>query len=98
MSAYFVSDIPLLDAINVNCDEFGWDIGVDIDLLRAKYTDIKTSDIFLGKELCNGYEDGTMLRFKQGLRECRTSETVSQIAAHLKCANNRFIDADINNE
>ena len=67
----------ITDAVSVNCNEYGWDIAVDIDMLRGKYPDMKTSNIYLGKNLCHGFEDGSRLKFKQGLRDRLTSETVS---------------------
>lgn len=71
-----LSDKQLGDAISANCNEFGWDIKVDMDILRCIYPDIKASDIYLGKNLCNGEEERATLTFTQGLRECLTSEIV----------------------
>ena len=75
------TDKKLTDGIDASCDEFGWDIKVDLDALRCLYPDIdiRGSDIYLGKNLCHGEENGDVLTFNQGLRDCLTSEIVGLI-------------------
>ena len=63
----------------MGCNEYGWDIRVDMNMLRREYPNIRASDIYLGKNLCTGLDYGSSLLFHQGLRECLTSETVSMI-------------------
>ena len=73
---YCISDVRLEDAISVNCNEYGWDIRVDMSIMRSMYPNIRASDIYLGKNLCTGINYGSSVVFHQGLRECLTSETV----------------------
>ena len=79
LTVFCFAVFQLSNAIRVNCNEYGWDIAIDIDMLRKAYPDIKSSNIYLGKNLCGGTEDGSRLVFKQGLRDCLTSETVGNI-------------------
>ena len=65
------------DIIRVNCDESGWNIRVDMNLLRQLYPNAKASDIYLGENSCTGSQTWYSVTFHQGLRECLTSETVS---------------------
>ena len=71
------TDFRVEDAIRVGCNEYGWDIRVDMNILRSMYPSIRASDIYLGKNLCMGLDYGSSLLFHQGLRECLTSESVS---------------------
>lgn len=76
---WFTTSVPrtkLEDAIFVNCDENGWNIVVDMYRLREIYPNAKASDIYLGENSCNGVQSWNTLTFKQGVRECLTSETI----------------------
>lgn len=73
-----VSEFRLEDAIHVGCNEYGWDLRIDMVMMRTMYPNMRASDIYLGKNLCTGLDYGSYLLFHQGLRECITSETVSQ--------------------
>ncbi|XP_052770931.1 CUB and zona pellucida-like domain-containing protein 1 [Mya arenaria] len=64
------------DAIAVGCSDIGWNIRVDISRLRQTLPGIRTSDIYLGENSCIGLEENGALYFRQGLRECLTSETI----------------------
>ncbi|XP_052276800.1 deleted in malignant brain tumors 1 protein-like [Dreissena polymorpha] len=64
------------DAIRVACSETGWDIQVDKSILRHLYPSARASDIYLGENICVGFESWNRVVFQQGLRECLTSETI----------------------
>ncbi|KAH3842061.1 hypothetical protein DPMN_115549 [Dreissena polymorpha] len=64
------------DAIRVGCSETGWDIQVDMGMLRRVYPNARASDIYLGENTCTGVESWYRVVFQQGLKECITSETV----------------------
>ncbi|XP_045179865.2 CUB and zona pellucida-like domain-containing protein 1 [Mercenaria mercenaria] len=73
ISTYFTG-YKLEDAIDVSCGENGWDITVHMDKLRQIYPNAKASDIYLGDNTCTGTLSGERLTFRQGLRECLTTE------------------------
>ncbi|XP_052276796.1 deleted in malignant brain tumors 1 protein-like isoform X2 [Dreissena polymorpha] len=64
------------DAIRVGCSERGWNIQVDMGMLRRVYPSARASDIYLGENTCLGVDTWYYVMFQQGLRECLTSETV----------------------
>ena len=70
------SGFTIKDAIHVSCDESGWDIQVDMATLRQADPGARASDIFLGENTCTGIERQGVLYFRQGLRECRSTEAV----------------------
>jgi hypothetical protein len=67
----------LTDAIRVGCDENGWNIRVDLTVLRNIHPGAVASDIYLGENTCTGTQGWNTVTFQQGLRECLTSQTVS---------------------
>ena len=73
------------DAIHVSCDESGWDIQVNMATLRQADPGARASDIFLGENTCTGIERQGVLYFRQGLRECRSTEAV-YLLLFSKCA------------
>ena len=70
------SRFTIKDAIHVSCDESGWNIQVDMATLRQADPGARASDIFLGENTCTGIERQGVLYFRQGLRECRSTEAV----------------------
>ncbi|XP_052791896.1 deleted in malignant brain tumors 1 protein-like [Mya arenaria] len=69
------SGYTVYDAIRVSCNEQGWDIQVDMNRLRLAAPGALSSDIYLGENSCTGTEEWGILHFRQGLRQCLTSET-----------------------
>ncbi|XP_052794511.1 deleted in malignant brain tumors 1 protein-like isoform X2 [Mya arenaria] len=69
------SGYTVYDAIRVSCNEQGWDIQVDMGRLRLAAPGALASDIYLGENSCTGTEEWGILHFRQGLRQCLTSET-----------------------
>ncbi|XP_060607114.1 deleted in malignant brain tumors 1 protein-like [Ruditapes philippinarum] len=68
---------PTMDEIiHVDCDENGWNIRVDMYRLRELYPNARASDIYLGENSCTGSQSWSSVTFRQGLRECLTSETI----------------------
>ena len=72
--------IRLQDSIKSHCTPNGWDISVDMTILRKLYPGAKASEMYIGENSCRGTESGNTVRFEQGLRECLTSEIVTQNA------------------
>ncbi|XP_060556057.1 deleted in malignant brain tumors 1 protein-like isoform X2 [Ruditapes philippinarum] len=66
----------LTDAIRVGCDENGWDIRVDLTVLRNIHPGAVASDIYLGENTCTGTQGWNTITFQQGLHECLTSQTI----------------------
>ena len=72
--------IRVEDAITSPCTPNGWDIIVDMNGLRQIYPAAKAPEIYLGENSCKGTEFGNSVCFLQGLRECLTSEIVTESA------------------
>ena len=72
--------ISVRDSIKSHCTPNGWDVSIDMTILRKIYPDAKASEIYMGENSCIGTELGNVVRFEQGLRECLTSEIVTQDA------------------
>ncbi|XP_060591027.1 deleted in malignant brain tumors 1 protein-like isoform X2 [Ruditapes philippinarum] len=68
--------LRLEDSVKVSCNVNGWDIKVDMGILKQVYPGSKPTDIYLGENTCNGLYSWNVLTFNQGLRECLTSETI----------------------
>ncbi|XP_060579925.1 pancreatic secretory granule membrane major glycoprotein GP2-like [Ruditapes philippinarum] len=66
----------LTDAIRVGCDENGWNIRVDLTVLRNLHPGAVASDIYLGENTCTGTQGWNTVTFQQGLHECLTSQTI----------------------
>ncbi|XP_053391824.1 uncharacterized protein LOC128554583 [Mercenaria mercenaria] len=69
--------LKLEDVIRPGCTSNGWNITVDISKLRELYPMVTMSHIYFGDNSCRGQVIGTTLTFKQGFRDCITSERVS---------------------
>ncbi|KAK3599689.1 hypothetical protein CHS0354_037160 [Potamilus streckersoni] len=74
------SGYSLDNAITSSCTSSGWYIQVDMYMLRQMYPLARESDIYLGENSCTGYSNGYTLVFQHGIRDCLTSETVTQNA------------------
>ncbi|XP_060607118.1 CUB and zona pellucida-like domain-containing protein 1 [Ruditapes philippinarum] len=70
---YTTYSLYFQNAINVDCNEFTWNILVDMNKLRQIFPNAKGSDIYLGENKCTGIEKNGHLTFQQGLDECLTS-------------------------
>ncbi|KAK3599692.1 hypothetical protein CHS0354_037163 [Potamilus streckersoni] len=68
------------NAISSSCTSSGWYIQVDMYRLGQMYPLARESDIYLGVNSCTGYSNGYTLVFQHGIRDCLTSETVTQNA------------------
>lgn len=66
----------LVDAVHVSCDDTGWNIRVDMSLLRTIHPGAVGSDIYLGENTCTGVDSWGILSFHQGFHECLTSQMV----------------------
>ncbi|XP_053399313.1 deleted in malignant brain tumors 1 protein-like [Mercenaria mercenaria] len=66
----------LADAIQVSCNENGWNIRVNLALLRNIHPGSVSSDIYLGENSCTGVESWNTVTFHQGLHECLTSQMI----------------------
>ena len=72
--------VRVQDSIKSHCTPNGWDVSIDMNSLRKIYPGAKASEIYMGENSCRGTESGNTVRFEQGLRECLTSEIVTQNA------------------
>ena len=75
---HHTSVISVRDSIKSHCTPNGWDVSIDMTILRKIYPGAKASEIYMGENSCIGTELGNIVRFEQGLRECLTSEIVTQ--------------------
>ncbi|XP_053391822.1 CUB and zona pellucida-like domain-containing protein 1 [Mercenaria mercenaria] len=55
----------------------GWNISIDLSILKQLYPTVTPSNIYFGDNSCRGKVIRTTLVFQQGFRDCLTSERVS---------------------
>ena len=67
----------LEQAINVRCDGYnGWDIRIDMNMMRTMYPNMRASHLYLGRNSCTGQNYGSYVMFKNSLVDCGSSQTV----------------------
>ena len=68
--------LEIQDAVQMGCTPDGWDISVNMTLLRHIYPDSGVSQIKLSDQKCTGYVDGDLIVFKQSFTACSTHAKV----------------------
>ncbi|XP_053406217.1 mucin-3A-like [Mercenaria mercenaria] len=69
--------LQLEDVIHPGCSSLGWNISVDMVLLRKLYPQTVATNIYFGDNTCRGVKEGTLMLFQQGFKDCLTSERIS---------------------
>ncbi|XP_078312996.1 uncharacterized protein LOC111133966 isoform X2 [Crassostrea virginica] len=62
--------------VSVECMDDGWNITVNLSLLRQKYPDFNPDECYIGLDNsnCTGHEEENQLHFGQNFEDCKTSE------------------------
>lgn len=68
--------LQLENAIHHGCTSSGWNITINMSIMKQLYPNITTNQIYFGDNSCRGTETGSSLVFQQGFRDCLTSERV----------------------
>ena len=82
LRCYVVPGLTIKDAVQVSCNDSGWDIHVNLTRLGQASPGARASDIFLGENACTGTERQGVLYFQRGLDECLTTKSVSVFIVH----------------
>jgi hypothetical protein len=72
-----ISGIQLKDAIHPDCSNTGWNISVNLTILKMLYPGITPYQVYFGDNSCRGQNTRDLIVFQQGFRDCLTSERVS---------------------
>ncbi|KAL4237757.1 hypothetical protein ACF0H5_002469 [Mactra antiquata] len=69
--------LSLEDIIHHGCTNSGWNITIDMNLMKQLYPNITNNNVYFGDNTCRGLQSGSYLLFQQGFRDCLTSERIS---------------------
>lgn len=75
---FFFSFYLVDNQVSVECMDDGWNITVNLSLLRQKYPDFNPDECYIGLDNsnCTGHEEENQLHFGQNFEDCKTSEKV----------------------
>ncbi|XP_060602750.1 deleted in malignant brain tumors 1 protein-like [Ruditapes philippinarum] len=67
------SPLRIIDAVRMGCESKGWNVAVNMTILRTLYPDTGVSQIKLSEQDCTGKVVGDLVLFKQSYAKCSTT-------------------------
>ncbi|XP_053388146.1 deleted in malignant brain tumors 1 protein-like [Mercenaria mercenaria] len=67
------SPLRIIDAVHMGCASKGWNVAVNMTILRVLYPDTGASQIKLSEQDCTGQVMGDLVVFKQSYTKCSTT-------------------------
>ena len=84
-------------AITVRCDGYnGWNIRIDMNMMRTMYPNMRASHLYLGKNSCTGQNYGSYVMFRNSLGSCGSSQTVISLYALTRLSKYKTIHVMVN--